>query len=54
MNKSTMSELRKLIEIMVADQMRKPRGPNSHDDGEDRSLDDPMPVDDDNVEVVKK
>lgn len=35
------SSLRRIIREAVADHMRLPRGPNSRDDAEDRSLDNP-------------
>ena len=54
MKKSELSYLRMLIEMMVVDKMRLPRGPNSRDDAEDRDLDDPMDVEKQNVEVTER
>ncbi len=42
--------LKTYIEEAVADHMRFPKGPNSRDDAEDRSLDRPMDVDKINIE----
>lgn len=39
----SVSELRRLIREALIDVARAPRGPNSHDDAEDRSLDSPAP-----------
>ncbi len=44
------SVLETFIEEAIADHMRFPNGPNSRDDAEDRSLDDPMDVDRINIE----
>lgn len=54
MKKSDLAYLRMLIEMMVVDRMRLPRGPNSRDDAEDRDLDDPMDTEKQNVEVAER
>jgi hypothetical protein len=51
---SSVSYLRRLIEIMVTDRMREPRGPNSRDDAADRPLDEPAdPREDRCVDVAE-
>ncbi len=42
-------DLKRLIKEELVDKVRLPRGPNSRDDADDRSLDDPM-EDRENVE----
>lgn len=46
--KLTKEKLTKIVHEAVADHMRLPKGANSRDDAADRSLDDPMPVEEAN------
>ena len=38
-----LSELKRLVKEALVDTVRLPRGPNSRDDVDDRSTDEPMP-----------